>query len=487
MNVPRTIEARQDAINEFHAQIFKEEKPSKPKAAANSNGNHAGSPADDELLAKAFKARNGGKIERLFNGDVADYPSQSEADLSLCSMLAFWAQDEAQLDTFFRRSALYRDKWDERHGAMTYGEQTIEKAFARTTEHYEHRDNGNHRSDSSSETKKEPLIVTMDEIKAEKVDWLWTNRIPIGRLTLIDGDPGAGKSYLSLAVASAVSKGDSLPFDQKRKSPSNVLLMSCEDGYGDTVRPHLDQLGANVSRIAIPNPGRGLATTMLNASFIEQAVKIQGPALVIVDPVIAFAGRANTDKANDVRELLSPLMGIAEKHALACLIIRHFNKQTDTKAMYRGSGSIDFMAACRSAFIIVESEDEPDMRVFAQVKNSLGRKSHSISFYIDENGFRWGNQVDSDAEDLLAATRTDNRKREKVQLEAAEQFLTETLSNGPMPSSKIMEKAEAARIAKRTLWRAKYTLGIKASKERGTFAGEWWWRLPEASRARECG
>jgi len=392
------------------------------------------------LLAKAFAARNGDKLKRLFGGDFNGYPSQSEADSALCWLLAYWTRDPVQIDRIYRRSKLFRGKWDKRHGATTYGEQTVEKALAGTTEH---RDDGNHDYDSSNsshEKKEVPLIVTMDEIKTEKVDWLWTNRIPIGRLTLIDRDPGSGKSWFSLVIASAITKAAALPFGQKPTSPGNVLLMSCEDGYADTVRPRLDQLGADVSRIAIPNPGRGLATTMLNASFIEQAVKLQGPALVIVDPIIAFAGGKNTDKANDVRELLSPLMGIAQKYALACLVIRHFTKQTDTKAMYRGSGSIDFMAACRSAFIIVESE-EPNMRVLAQVKNSLGPKSPSVSFYIDENGFRWGKQVDSDAEELLAATRTDNRKREKVQLEAAEQFLRETLSNGAMPSSQVKERA----------------------------------------------
>jgi RecA-family ATPase len=316
----------------------------------------------------------------------------------------------------------------------------------------------------------------MDQIKPEKVDWLWIDRIPIGRLTLIDGDPAAGKSWLSLAVASAVSKGEALPFGQKPKSPAGVLLMSCEDGYSDTVRPRLDQLGADVSRIAIPNPGRGLATTMLNANFIEQAVKIQGPALVIVDPVVAFAGRKNTDKAGDVRELLSPLMGIAERYALACLIIRHFTKQVDVKAMYRGGGSVDFMAACRSAFIIVESEEPPNMRVLAQVKNSLGRKSPSLSFSIDDAGFRWGDQVDSDAEELLAAGRTEGRKKENVQLETAKQFLREVLSNGPAASNDVRTRADKAGVAWRTVWRAKEKLSIKATKERGT--GEWLWRLP---------
>jgi RecA-family ATPase len=322
----------------------------------------------------------------------------------------------------------------------------------------------------------EPLIITMDQIKAEKVDWLWRNRIPIGRITLLDGDPGSGKSTLSLVVASAVSRGVALPFGEKPKAPANVLLMSCEDGYGDTIRPRLDTAGADVSRIASPNPGRGLATTMLNASFIEQAVKVVGPALVIVDPIVAFARGKNTDKANEVRELLSPLMSIAERYALACLVIRHFTKQVDARAMYRGAGSVDFMAACRSAFIIVESEEEKDMRVLAQVKNSLGPKSPSLGFYIDEKGFRWGREVDTDAEGLLTASRTDSRRREKSQMEAAKHFLEEALSKGPQPSNDLKEEAEAVGISGRTLWRAKEELEIQASKERGS--GEWWWKLP---------
>jgi RecA-family ATPase len=277
-----------------------------------------------------------------------------------------------------------------------------------------------------------------------------------------------------------VTKGEALPFGGQKRSPANVLLMSCEDGYGDTVRPRLDRLGADVSRIAIPNPQKGLSTTMLNASFIEHAVKELGPALVVIDPIVAFAGRKNTDKANEVRELLSPLMSIAERHALACLVIRHFTKQVDARAMYRGAGSVDFMAACRSAFIIVESDEEKDMRVLAQVKNSLGPKNPSLGFYIDEKGFRWGREVDTDAEELLTTSRAETRRKERAQLEAAQRFLEETLSDGPMPSNDLISKGQEAGISKSTIWRAKEELGIKASKERGNLAGKWLWELPYA-------
>ena len=132
-NAPTTIESRQDQIDQLFKTIFKEEHA---KAKTNGNNGNGHLLADDELLDKAFTARNDDKLKRLFKGDHGSYPSQSEADMALCSLLAFLAQDEAQLDRLFRRSALFREKWDEKHGAQTYGEATVVKAFADTSEHY---------------------------------------------------------------------------------------------------------------------------------------------------------------------------------------------------------------------------------------------------------------------------------------------------------------------------------------------------------------
>lgn len=228
----------------------------------------------------------------------------------------------------------------------------------------------------------EPLFVSMDTIAAEKVDWLWPNRVPIGRITLLDGDPGAGKSFLCLAVATAVSLGASLPGSPKFRTPSNVLLLSIEDGFADTVRPRLDSMGADVAKIFIPNPKRGLAPSLLNAGFIETTVKQIGPLLVVIDPIVAFSTKTNKSKDHEVRELLNPLMTIADKHSLACIVVRHFTKNESAKAMYRGSGSIDFMAACRSAFVVAEDGQQEGRRILAHVKNSLGPKQPSLSFFL---------------------------------------------------------------------------------------------------------
>jgi predicted ATP-dependent serine protease len=333
----------------------------------------------------------------------------------------------------------------------------------------------------ATESKKkavEPLFVMIDSISAQKIEWLWETRIAFGRLSLIDGDPGVGKTLFTHAVTSAVSRGDALPGGKKPSGPANVVLFSVEDGFADTVRPRLDALGADVSRIAIPNPKRGLAPSLMNASYIEQIVKDVGPALVIIDPIIAFSAKRDTDRASQVRELLSPLAMMAERYSFACIIIRHLNKQGGFNALYRGSGSIDFMAACRSAFLI--AENDTGERVFAHVKNSLGPKAPSITFTIKErNGvalFQWGDEVSTTAEELLQQSQVQTRGRGRAQLDAAKRFLEEILCNAPMPSNDIREKAEGAGISNATLWRAKETLDIKASKERKT--GEWWWRLP---------
>jgi RecA-family ATPase len=352
---------------------------------------------------------------------------------------------------------------------------------ARDVEHHFERDRNQQgwtngkgtESAKTKETKKpEPLFVTMDTIAPERVDWLWLNRIPVGRLTLLDGDPGAGKSFLSLAVASAVSRGDSLPGGKKPSGPSSVLLMSIEDGFADTVRPRLDAMAADVSRIVIPNPKRGVAPSLMNASFIETIVKETGPALVVIDPIIAFTGKKDSDKAAQVRELLSPLMAIAERYAFACIIIRHLNKQGNSKAMYRGNGSIDFMAACRGAFVVAEDPEEKSQRILAHVKNSLGPKMPSLSFYIDGDGFRWGNECDTTADELLSATEG-GKGRERVQMDRATEFLRKMLADGPVTSSKLEEEAEKQGL-RRAIWRAKAEMGIRAAKGTG---GRFFWSL----------
>jgi hypothetical protein len=333
---------------------------------------------------------------------------------------------------------------------------------------------------TGSGTSREEFFVTMDTIQTEKVDWLWPKRIPFRRITMVDGDPGSGKTFFALAVAASVSTGKPLPGHVANISPAFVLLLSIEDGFADTVRPRLDALGADCSKIVIPNPKRGLAPSLLNASFIETAVKQVGPRLVVVDPVIAFAGKRNTDKAGDVRELLSPLMAMAGKYGFACLICRHFTKNEGSKALYRGAGSIDFMASARSAFLIVEDGTD-GRRVLAHVKNSLGPKTPSREFFLyDEGGqarFKWGNEVNESAEELLQANAANSANRDRGQVATAREFIETALANGPMLSKILFVKAEAVGITTKSLYRAKEFMGDRVQARRPRGSKEWVWCL----------
>jgi DNA repair protein RadA/Sms len=322
-----------------------------------------------------------------------------------------------------------------------------------------------HQDNAAQDKSESDELITLDTIMPEAVNWLWDDRVPIGKLTQLAGDPGVGKSFLSLKIASAISRGEALPGHKKPQSPSSTLILSIEDGYGDTMRPRVDAMGGDPSRIIVPK--RGFIPSTMSIERLEGWVKRAGPALVIFDPIISFTGKADTSKASEVRAFLSPLMILAETYSFACIIIIHLNKQPGSKAIYRGNGSIDFVAACRSAFLVAEDPEQPERRVLAHVKNTIKPRQPSLSFYIADNGgFRWGEKVSMSADELLAPS----GNREAHQLEAAKSFLTEVL---PMASERLFEDGERRGISKRTLFRAKDAMGIRAKKM--GLDGSWVW------------
>jgi DNA repair protein RadA/Sms len=325
-------------------------------------------------------------------------------------------------------------------------------------------------------------FVSMDTIQPENIEWYWTDRVPKGYVTAIQGDPGVAKSYFTLKMAACASNGEPLPGNKERLSPCYVLLLAFEDAPSDIIRPRLDKLGADNSKIIIPDPKLGLAPNAMSAELIERAAKEVGPALVIIDPIVAFGGRRNNDKDSEVREFLQPLLHLAHAYGFACVVVKHLNKQSGPRALYRGGGSIDYAALFREIFTIAEDPNEEGRRVFAHTKNNISGIQPSLSFYIDESGFRWGDTVNLTADELVAPRTTKTRDR-RQQAEARE-FLKEALANGPMQSKKLFDKADVCHIAQRTLWRAKDELGIRARKER---FGPWWWALPDDNSANNDG
>lgn len=293
-------------------------------------------------------------------------------------------------------------------------------------------------------------------------------------MTLFDGDPGVGKSYFALAVAANLSTGAALPFDREPEAPLKSLIISSEDGAGDTIKPRLRMLGADMSMIVIPNRSLNLTPSSIDANLIDRILEQTGAALTIIDPIIAFANGRNTDRASEVRGLLGPLASMAEKHKTAVVLIRHLNKSTQGKALYRGQGSIDFAAVCRAAFIFAQDPENPERRMMAHSKASIAGLQSTVEYFInkDTGVFSWGGQTDETADEMMGGTALSKGR----ELERAIEFIETALASGPMACNELKRQAVKVGIAGRTLWRAKAEMDVEPKKHPSK-DGEWWWRI----------
>ena len=244
------------------------------------------------------------------------------------------------------------------------------------------------------------VLRRMTDVKAESVTWLWEPYIAIGKLTLLEGDPGIGKSWITLAIATAISLGKGLP-GQASMEPCSVILASAEDGLGETIRPRLDTMKADIDRIhAIDG-----AVTFNDAGFklIESYIIEVKPALLIIDPLVAYlAAGMDFHRANQTRPVMARLARLAEKYQLAILPVRHLAKGGKNKAIYRGIGSIDFTAACRSVLLAgCDAQGNQDMAI-VHIKSNLARKGHSHGYQLNNDGFCWTGESTLTSSQILA-------------------------------------------------------------------------------------
>lgn len=326
-------------------------------------------------------------------------------------------------------------------------------------------------------------VVELHTITPEKVNWLWFPRIPVGRLTMVDGDPGIGKSWFTLALAAAVSTGKPLPGQEYGTPASNVLLVGAEDGVADTIVPRLITLGADLTRIRaieVTRESNGERAVDLGRDLplIEEELAKTKAKLLIIDPVQGHIG-AGTDihRANEVRGVLAPLAHMADVNKVAVLLVRHLRKASGDKALYRGLGSIDFAAAARSVLVVGADPEDETRRGVAHVKSSLARNAQTIAYRLDGEGFQWlGEAPDLSAERMLSNSTPDEENSSAV--DEAVQFLNESLQDGPKPAKELLRDIKQVGISERTLYRAKSALNIVTKRVGGTGkSGMWVWAL----------
>ena len=322
-------------------------------------------------------------------------------------------------------------------------------------------------------------LINMEQVETEKIDWLLYPFIPFGKVTIVQGDPGEGKTTMVLQIIAKLTKGEAvLPsgsdepaLEEKTMAlePVNVIYQTAEAGLGDTIKPRLLSAGADCSRVMVIDDN-DQSLTMMDAR-LEEAIIQTKARLVVLDPIQGFLGTTvDMHRANEIRPLMKRIAVLAEKYHCAIILIGHMNKNSNGKSSYRGLGSIDFQAAARSVLIVGRIKDEPEIRVVCHVKSSLAPEGKSIAFRLDKDtGFEWIGEYDISADDLLSG---DNRGQK---IHVAKEFLQEFLVSGSVAQTKVAEEAEVRGIKKKTLWNAKKELEIDSVK----IGNQWFWMLPE--------
>ena len=317
-------------------------------------------------------------------------------------------------------------------------------------------------------TRTELQMIKMSEIQSQEVAWLWFPFIPYGKLTIVQGDPGDGKTTLVLNIAAKLSKGEGLDSKMKLTEPLNVIYQSAEEGLADTVKPRLETAGANCENISVID--ESIKSLSMIDERLEEAVIRTKAKLLILDPIQAYLGGGmDMNRANEARDMTKKLSLLAEKYKCAILLIGHMNKAGGNKAAYRGMGSIDFFAVARSVLLVGRIEGEPDLRAVVQIKNNLAAFGHSKAFRLTETGFEWVGDYEITADEVLGGIAPKVNKLEQAKKMLRE--LAETSTS--VQSSEIFDMAEDLNISKRTLENAKKELEIKARR----IGNSWYWDL----------
>ena len=327
-----------------------------------------------------------------------------------------------------------------------------------------------------------------NDIVAQPLSWLWKSRIARGKVTMIAGDPGLGKSQLTAALAACVSVGDRWPVDLSECPTGNVIFLNAEDDAADTMRPRLEAAGADLRRIHILEAvtefginGERLERTFSLSSDIdaigEEARKIGGVTLIVIDPISAYLGGTDSHRNADIRSLLAPLAKLAGELNSAIVGVSHLNKSAGSDALMRVTGSLAFVAAARAAYLVVKDANDPLRRLFVNAKNNLGPdQGNGLAFRvvpktlesgIETSCLEWEkelvNMTANEALVALGAGAGDSNGYSAMN--EAKDFLLDILADGPMLASQVEASAKVAGHSKQTIRRAREELGILVDKE----------------------
>ncbi len=331
-----------------------------------------------------------------------------------------------------------------------------------------------------------PVGVLLSDVRPENVKWIWKGRIPKGKVTIVQGDPGKGKSVLTTDLAARHTVGRDFP-DGVPCQAGGVVLLNAEDGLADTILPRLEAAGGDPAKVlslaTVPDEDGHdrLLSIPEDIRTIERGIRRVNAGLVVIDPFMAFlSGKLNAHKDQDVRKALAPLAAMAERTGAAVVVVTHLNKSEGGNALYRGGGSIGIVGQARSALLVAEDPGDERRRVLASLKNNLSQPAPSLVFNVAsaESGaarVEWVGDTELKADQLLNVMASAGRRSAQ---DGAEDFLREALADGPKKAADVVKEAKKADVAEATLKRAKKALNVLSKKDGD---GSWWWHLPKGT------
>jgi RecA-family ATPase len=329
-------------------------------------------------------------------------------------------------------------------------------------------------------------VRPVSQLTPRQVVWLWQYRLALGKLALLEGDPGLGKSLVALDLCARLSTGRPFPDGTPGPAPASAIVLNGEDGAEDTVRPRLQALGADMERVFIVDrTGPAFPEPLLfptHLALLDEALTRTRASLVVIDPIKAFLHPGIVESIEpSVRRALGPLAQLADKHACVMLLHRHLNKSRGSQSLYRGGGSIAFLALCRSGWLIAPDPQQPKRRILAQVKNNLAAPQPSLAFAVqgahsESPLLSWQGPCAQTANQLLEAAK--HPRILATPRERAQDFLAAALEAGPLTSRELWALAQEQGLSERTLHRARQVLEIRCVRVCVDGKPRSYWLLP---------
>ncbi len=317
------------------------------------------------------------------------------------------------------------------------------------------------------------MYIKASDIEPKDISWLYYPYIPYGKVTILQGNPGDGKSTLLLSFSARLTRGLPLPFSCETPEPMTVIYQTTEDDAEDTVVPRFLKAGGDSERLIFIR--EDVKALTFSDERIRQVLEETGAKLLILDPLSSYIGPVSINAANEVRPAFNHLIRTAKDLGCAVVVVDHLNKNQLADALYRNNGSIDKVGAARSVLTLVKDKDDPSLRYLVQTKANLAPMGHGFSFSVGDEGIDFLEEIEADADELLQRMSSSDMGRPDDRLKEAMEFIENMLSGGRLPAKECEARLRQAGIRSGTAKKAKKLLGVISVKSNPS----WDWTLPE--------